>query len=972
MRSRQNGIGFGRALTVLAGLAVFASASEWGSGSMFARWSPHDEITSLRTENSKTFDNHDGTRSVVIAGALSPVAMPVDVDSTKQVGSESDNWPCIWYIGANYFRCQHLYLDSELNFNGYITRLAFYSDSADTDMLNQSQQWLQDVPDSLFSVPDTWLTGGTEVWDGSLVRSDTGWNELQIAPFLHCRGANLLVSYQHRDGSAENLDKCYRASYQGTSPIRAHWGTSSSNQNPPLQQKAWRANILITYRPFSETTDVATIAILAPTDTVLWQQPCVPRALVRNNGISPVNFPVQFRIGDGYANSVNVYGLSPGAQDTIGFPAWIPNSAGYLAVRCSTLLAGDQHPENNRLTDTVFVVRHDVGVSRILAPTGIIGPGDSALPEVVVRNYGTADEQPWVSVVIRNDSAVVYRDSVQIPVARGDSVLASLARYWRADTHRVSHVQAWTFGSPDMNPANDTACDSVVVGSLADDVGVVAISAPATLVDSGATVSPCARIRNLGASTVTGLAHFAISGAPPYIGDTVFVDLAPGAEQDVRFPSWVANRCGIYTARCSLGPDDNPGNDTLSIRFEVEAPSPWHRMADVPAGARHKAVRGGAALASSDANLVYALKGNRTREFYAYNVADNAWSALCSVPGRHARRASALCFAPGGGRVYAARAGSGEFWSYRPDDNTWHQRAEIPSGISGRKPSPGLALATMDTGRVYLLKGATREFLAYDAPHDTWLTLADAPAGISGRGYYTGSCLVAVRDYLYLLKDGRNEFYAYSILDDTWYNRTPLPATGPGAGRKAARSGTAIAHDRDIVYVLKGGKCGDLWWYDTFGDSWVAQRSLPPGPGLRPVADGGALAFAADRLWALKGNNTREFWAYQPQTADRYPLSATRSKEIRSQSPVRTSQFAVQVVPNPFTRSATVFCSLPAPVELNLQLYDVNGRLVRTLCSGKRPAGISSVRITESLAPGVYLLRFSTSTQSMTRQLVRQ
>ena len=277
-------------------------------------------------------------------------------------------------------------------------------------------------------------------------------------------------------------------------------------------------------------------------------------------------------------------------------------------------------------------------------------------------------------------------------------------------------------------------------------------------------------------------------------------------------------------------------------------------------------------------------------------------------------------------------------------------------------------MAAMDTGRIYLLKGGTREFFAYDPPHDTWLTLADAPAGVSGRGYRTGSCLVAVRDYLYLLKSGQNEFFAYSTLDDTWYDRAALPKTGRSGTPKSARAGTALTHDRDVIYALKGRRSGELWWYDTFGDSWVELRSLPLGPGLRPTGDGGALAFAADRLLCLKGNNTCELWAYDPQTS----LGASCANEIHSQSATFTSQFSVRVIPNPFTRSARITYSLPIPGRVSLKLYDVSGRLVLSFSRDRESAGFGSMEIGGGLPPGVYFLRLSDRTHTAKIGLVRQ
>jgi hypothetical protein len=974
MRSRQNGIGFGQTLTVLAGLAVLASASGRGSGGPFARWSPSDEITSLRTSDSRTFDNHNGTRSVIIAGPVAeagrPEFAPTMPDTTRQAGNGDIDDAGIWQSSWGFFSCQHIYLASELDFAGTIHNLAFFTDDpCAPETMFRSHQFLADIQETAFT-RTAWDYPGAEVWTGTLVRDGTGWLEIELsAGFNHNRSSSLMVSFRHTDSTGVLPDP-YRLYHATDYPSgrRSKRGQSGEDTLPSMTYRTTRPNLMITYAP--SLVDAQARAVISPPDCVPWGQPCLPQAVVSNNGDASATFSVQLCISDGYSAASTAVDLLPGAEDTIDFVPWTPDSAGTFTVKCSTCLVGDQHPENDRLTDSVFVVRHDVGVSRILAPTGIIGPGDSALPAVVVRNYGTADAQPWVTAEIRNDSAVVYRDSMQVSVAHGDSALARFAHFWHADTHRVFLIQAWTFGSPDVNPANDTARDSVIVCPRAADIGVVAIYAPGAFLDSGAVVIPCARLRNFSAIPATGLAHFAISDSPPYQGDTVFIDLAPGAEQDVRFPSWTAHRCGNYTARCSLGPDDNPGNDTLSIRFEVQTPSPWHRMADVPRGARHKAVRGGAALASDGMNLVYALKGNRTREFYAYQVAESDWVALCSVPGRHARRAATLCRSPGSGRVYAARAGSREFWSFRPNDNTWHQRADIPSGISNRKPSPGLALATMDTGRIYLLNGGTREFYAYDPPHDTWLTLADAPAGASRRGYRAGSCLVAVRDYLYVLKGGQNEFFAYSTLDDTWYARATLPMTGRSGTAKPARTGTAMTRDRDGIYVVKGRSGGELWWYDTFGDSWVEQRSLPSGIGLRPSGDGGALAIAADRLLYLKGNNSFELWSYDLGVVENLFPGAGCLSDTPGGSAIATTRLAVWVTPNPFNRKPSIKYSLLKPGRVSLKIYEVSGRLALNINRDAPAAGLADIELESELPPGVYIIRLSGQDGSATVKLV--
>jgi hypothetical protein len=49
-------------------------------------------------------------------------------------------------------------------------------------------------------------------------------------------------------------------------------------------------------------------------------------------------------------------------------------------------------------------------------------------------------------------------------------------------------------------------------------------------------------------------------------------------------------------------------------------------------------------------------------------------------------------------------------------------------------------------------------------------------------------------------------------------------------------------------------------------------------------------------------------------------------------------------VPNPFNPQTTIHYVLPAVGHVDLQLYDLRGRLVRTLVQESRPAGANTVR----------------------------
>lgn len=816
MHRRQNRINFGQALAVLAVLVALASAGEKDPGGIFARWSTQDEITSLRTENSKTFDNHDGTRSVVIAGPmhrqvapgvwqeLAPHTEPLD-DSVVQVGEGTDNGDGIWQISSNFYCCQLLYLATEMGFSGTIRKIAFFAVHAtDSDSMYRSHHYLRDVAETCFALQG-WDSTGTEVWSGNLFRADTGWLGLQLqTPFHHQRECNLQLSYRHVDSTSEfDPNKFYRATdYPTPAGCRTKRGGSDID-TLPLMTSCWRrVNIAITYTPDAALTDVQTLSILSPVDSVLWGQPCTPKAVVRNNGIAPASFPVRFDIGGVYHDTFAVTDLQPGAQDTVNFATWTPDSAMVLVAKCSTCLVGDQHPENDRLTDSVFVTLHDVGIRTVISPTGVIAQGDSLYPEVLLLNRGTAAENPWAILEISRDGSSVYAESIQQFINAGDSVEVQFVRYWHADSLGDYDVSAWTRLPGDMNPSNDTAHssfqvqylplhdagairilaprDSVAQDSVvqpmavihnfgrvsedvpvgfnimrnsvvtytdsgrstlapgasdtiafrpwtADDSGsylacvrtclpgdmdstndavsdsfrvtrrlrydiaVEAILAPAGTIDTGETCAPRVRIRNLGDYAQTGVVRFTIidsGGMRQTLPEVRLNQLEPGTTRDTFFTNWTAHHPGQYVARCSLefAPDDNRANDTLSRFFVVQEPTPWRQMADLPEGYRHKSARGGAALASDNTDMVYALKGNGTPEFYAFHVASDSWSRCCSIPRtRRSSRSAALCYSPGNARVYAAGAGSGEFWEYRPEDSTWHGRAGVPAGNSGRE-----------------------------------------------------------------------------------------------------------------------------------------------------------------------------------------------------------------------------------------------------------------------------------------------
>jgi serine protease len=93
---------------------------------------------------------------------------------------------------------------------------------------------------------------------------------------------------------------------------------------------------------------------------------------------------------------------------------------------------------------------------------------------------------------------------------------------------------------------------------------------------------------------------------------------------------------------------------------------------------------------------------------------------------------------------------------------------------------------------------------------------------------------------------------------------------------------------------------------------------------------------------------------------------------VRNEGGEVPSDYALyQNYPNPFNPTSRISYSLPAPQHVVIRLYDVTGRMIRTLVDEQQPSGTRFVEVeAEGLASGVYYYRMTAGTYSATRKLV--
>jgi len=539
------------------------------------------------------------------------------------------------------------------------------------------------------------------------------------------------------------------------------------------------------------------------------------------------------------------------------------------------------------------------------------------------------------------------------------------------------------------------------------DVGVQQILSPTGTVITGTSVTPKAIVKNYGLATIGSFpVIFTITEqkAGEYI-DTVMVQLSGMQTDTVEFDPWFASTITIYQTECKvdMSGDMTAGNNVLTGSFEVISPPPgtWARRNDISGIVKD----GGALVAASgtkDENVLYALRGTKTKGFYMYN---GTWTAKETIPfgykfpltdppkinKKYPGKGAALCY-DGVNTIYASKGnGTWEFWAYDITANTWTAKAFIPSL---QKIKGGTSMAYKN-GLVYLLAGAQKKdnlnnFFAYDPTADTtnglpWTTtLTGAPVTPPATGkakpFKDGSCLSVIGNTIYALKGGDkyNFFYAYDIATDIWTEMETIPLVHPILGKKNKVSdGGAITTSGGVLYVIKGKGKQDFWSYTPGAKgTWAPLDTIPRVDKQSVPKTGAAIAFANDSIYLLKGNKTLELWRYGPlfvkAAVARTPFAETYSA-VMTTTTTNELKFNFNINPNPFTKLTIIRYTVPVSGKVSIKLYNAIGRLIETLNNGYLTQGIYTTSLsTTNLSKGIYFIRYEDIANRKEIKLINQ
>jgi len=140
---------------------------------------------------------------------------------------------------------------------------------------------------------------------------------------------------------------------------------------------------------------------------------------------------------------------------------------------------------------------------------------------------------------------------------------------------------------------------------------------------------------------------------------------------------------------------------------------------------------------------------------------------------------------------------------------------------------------------------------------------------------------------------------------------------------------------------------------------------------LGPAAGLGVTAFASGFLNDAQGPAFGVFAALPDGTVLELPLAGSREARAIGESTSQSYSYALrQNSPNPFNPVTNIAFALPETQDVRITVYNVNGRVVKTLLDEPRNAGEHSIRFdADGLSSGVYFYRIDAGRYSEIRKM---
>ena len=219
-----------------------------------------------------------------------------------------------------------------------------------------------------------------------------------------------------------------------------------------------RSKNIFAFTPFH---DIGVISLDAPGDTVFTDSSVSVRATVKNFGFYNETFDVIATI-DGYSDTVQVTGITPGNSFQVSFANWtVPSmdSTLYTMTVCAQL-PSDVEPSNNCDSKIIFAysVVHDGGVITIDSPEDTVFTDSSYSVRATVKNFG--ETYIYCNVIATIDG---YSDTIWVSNLPPQSNTRVVLKPWRVPMNdsTLYSMKVCTYLTNDTDTTNDCAEKSI-------------------------------------------------------------------------------------------------------------------------------------------------------------------------------------------------------------------------------------------------------------------------------------------------------------------------------------------------------------------------------------------------------------------------------------------------------------------------------------------------------------------------------
>jgi hypothetical protein len=216
--------------------------------------------------------------------------------------------------------------------------------------------------------------------------------------------------------------------------------------------------------------DAKAISIVAPQGGTPAGEQVTVSMQVMNNGVMPVStMPLSYQInGNPPVTEVWNGTLLPGDTVTYTFTTTYTGPVSAYNLCAYAKLAADYYTMNDTVCQALMSTpgKRDAGVSAVITPTGQVGINSNIEVSVVLKNYGT-DTLYSIPVTYSISSMLLGNETYNGTLLPGGTTNFTFLMKYNSPAGNYD-VCAETKLAGDINPANNTTCESIVATGLAE------------------------------------------------------------------------------------------------------------------------------------------------------------------------------------------------------------------------------------------------------------------------------------------------------------------------------------------------------------------------------------------------------------------------------------------------------------------------------------------------------------------------